>query len=102
MPPVIGIERHRAPVVLNGLMERAMDGGALAEETDEGPRVHVGEVEGEHIQFPAIHNQDFAVIADQVSRCARDCDATLQKPHLQLAQARFATTIGECDQGMDR
>ena len=60
----------------------------------------MGEVEGEHVQFPAIHNQDFAVIADQVSRCARDCDATLQKPHFELPQTLFATVVSECDQGM--
>ena len=41
------------------------------------------------------------MIADQIPSGPSHSDATFQESHFQLAQAVFATTISECDQGMD-
>ena len=59
----------------------------------------MGEVERQHVEDTAIDQDVFAVIAAQVVRGASHNNSGLQAPQLELAQAGFATAVGEGDPG---
>jgi hypothetical protein len=64
--------------------------------------VQVGEVEGEDVEDPAIHDEQLVVVADEVVGRPRHRDAGVQQAHLEFAQALFAAMVGIGDERRDR
>ena len=62
--------------------------------------VQVSEIERQYIQITAVDDHELAVIARQVVRAARHCDACRQKPHFQFTEIPLATAVGISNQRM--